>query len=91
VPQLCQHCSWYTYCCGISHQLLSLLLLSLLLLLLLLLLCRRTQLQGLRDKFAAAAKCPDYVDIAAQAKAICGKARRGAAKQSEQQQVRICL
>jgi hypothetical protein len=64
------------------------------LLLLLLLSCgrlrRRTQLQGLRDKFAAAAKCPDYVDIAAQAKAICGKARRGAAQQSQQQQVRVC-
>jgi hypothetical protein len=48
----------------------------------------RSQLQELRDKFAAAKKCPDYVEVASKAKALCLKASRGARRHAQQQQVR---
>lgn len=48
----------------------------------------RTQLKGLHDKFASASKVPDYVEVAAKAKALCVAARRGATRQANQQQVR---
>lgn len=41
----------------------------------------------MRDKFAAASKIPDYVDVAARAKGICAHARRKAETHREEQQV----
>jgi hypothetical protein len=50
----------------------------------------RTQLQGLRDKFASAKKCPDYVDVAAQCRALCVAARTGQLRRAQQHQVGAC-
>lgn len=47
----------------------------------------RTKLQELRDKFGSAQVVPDYVDIAAQAKIICARARAGAQRKALEQQV----
>jgi len=49
----------------------------------------RTKLQELRDKFASAEVVPDYVEIAAQAKIICARARAGAQRKALAQQVCI--